>query len=505
MMILKSMFENDKNNSSEDRPVLIEEKLKKILELCCKILDIEHGGAFFAVNYQNREDVNQQNDIAIVSEYKTDDDQEMDSDSFTSNSFLHHVFNGVTEHTTEKPLSTFEVTIDDEGFHHFRKNNQLTYDNTLHFSEFQDKLYSNIFYLRITEIIEIEGDGWETIPQAVLGFYSNPLDEEASKAFCARQEAAIENRKKQLSSRDTVLKKDYKRPYQRFDPKKVRQLLLLRNDMSDFVNHHLNNDSLRAYIHMINNTKFSTSLKHGIGIYERLFETYTERLNHYAKTVNSQVENEIKEGTGFIRTIFSYLTNKMHLISLANDAVIYKNYDPDDFYQEIKVRDVVEEFKKVKGFIFQLEQDNIKSLSDEEIFFDADSISGANLDVTFKIFPKLLNELVFEVLYNIKKHAVHDSRTRINKNNPLEIRVFTTLIDYTLYLCVSNNYLIMTPRYIRQLNAKLSRQKGVDGLNLIYNIFDKTIGKKLIIDAEEGYFNVNIPIKPIKQNENTDN
>ncbi|MDQ0640207.1 hypothetical protein QF042_003772 [Pedobacter sp. W3I1] len=520
MMVLKAMLKSERDEPDMAKDVLIEQKLQTILQICCNILGVEQGGAFFAVSYQNRGKVKQRDDIAIVSNYYTNIKSKLDPDTFSTNSFLHQVFRGVEENKGDTPLSAFEISLDDNGLIHFRDNIDFSTNEAYYFSEFQEKLYSKILYLRITEIKpSLDGKSFEARPQAVLGFYCSPLEAVPSDLFIKQQEDILDrhvnNQDKEYtefkfkavnSSKKTYPTKVYQRPYQRFDPKRVRQLLLLRNDLSDFINHHLNNDSLRAYIELLNNEKISTSLKHGIGVYEDLFKKYTSILNEDARLVTQvNVREKLEQGTVFLQTVFSYLTNKMHLISLANDAIKHNGFEQKHRFEQIELKTLVEGFRKAVPFIFQLDQDNIRALTSEEIFFDSESISEVHLQIEFNMFPKLFDELIFEILYNIKRHAVLGSRSRISEKNPLEIRIFTEQIKQVRYLCVSNNFLLKTPRYVRHLNEKLSRKKGVDGLNLIHNIISRTMGAKLHIEAQSGYFNVYIPIETIKENESTDN
>jgi hypothetical protein len=139
------------------------------------------------------------------------------------------MFDGIYELNTYKPKSTFEITYGEGRKYYYREFYKKNSDKKIDFKnkiEIKGKnVYRNLFFLRIAKINKNkakEGHIYESSPIAVLCFYENSMN--TPSPFVIR------------------------RPFYRFDPKKLRLLLLLREDIRNFINHHLINDSLRAFI-----------------------------------------------------------------------------------------------------------------------------------------------------------------------------------------------------------------------------------------------------------------
>lgn len=494
MLVLKSILNTDYRPGKKGKTILIEEKLNRIVELCCEILNIKNGGGYFAVKYKNREGESQKEDVAIVGQFSNKVSKSLNPNYFSGDSFLFRMFEGLSENSHDHPLSTFEVSFDEEGLFHFRDLNTLKRKEVYSFSEFQDTLFKNMFFLRITEITQLpDSPTFTAEPQAVLCFYDHPLSEDAARKFSQRQDEILRDESAQTSISFSG-ESQRKSIYERFDPKKIRQLLLLRNDLSDFINHHMNNDSLRAYIEMINNNKYSISLNHGVTVYESLVETYIEKIK------NAHDREELKEYSDSLKTVFSYLTNKMHLIAMANEDHLKNPQSLEEEQEPYSLGQLVAEFIEAGKFIFMLEQSDMKTLKSLDLVeFDYSTISRAELETEFLFSDSIAKEMVFEILYNIKKHAIYDNFRKIDDDNKLEVKFYFERDANGDFLSIVNNFSLKMAKYVRKLSDGLSRKKGTDGLNLIYNIINKKYNRKITLEGYHSFFTVRIQLRTIEE------
>ncbi|WPV01955.1 hypothetical protein SNE26_09230 [Mucilaginibacter sp. cycad4] len=489
MILLKALLRNDLQENKNS--VSIKDKLTKILELICQILEVKNGGTFLAIKHKNRRQLTQTDDVVLVGEYRNEESFEFMGDDLSQESLLFKVFDGVSEKKNRYILSTFELSLDSKSNYHFRENEQVHQYNLSALYEFQVKnTYKNIFYLRIADIaIDQHNGGFETASQAVICVYNNMLNEDERQALIkvltnapnlADQRAIPFGRKEP----DVIIPPSY----ERFDPKKIRQLLLLRNDLNDFINHHLNNDSLRAYIEILNKNKYYYTLKHGTVVYETLVKNYLKKLQT-ADTISG-----VKENANFLKVAITYLMNKVNLMTIAAKLFDMK----DDQYPVLvrhKLKEFADEIEQSYKYILTMEQDNLNFLEDVGlVVFDRSGIPEEFAERKFSFCKNLMKELVFEILYNIKKHAVNPNPFEINDDNKLIITVALVEIKKNYYVQVTNNFSDKSETFIKGLSDNLLKRRNTDGLNLIYNIINIISKRMIFLEEQADIFKIYIPL-----------
>jgi hypothetical protein len=138
------------------------------------------------------------------------------------------------------------------------------------------------------------------------------------------------------------------------------------------------------------------------------------------------------------------------------------------------------------------------SIDDLVSLNDSDVLSETNFKFDFP--DKLLEQIVFEVIYNIRKHAISLYMDKI-KANKLKISLRVKDCFRVKYLSIANNYCDYSVN-ADMLNKKLKGIK-VDGINLIYHILHNAkIGDVFVEtnkngddDASLNEFVINIPLK----------
>lgn len=231
-VVLKGLIESDLNRLSNKDSIPINEKINTILELCCKVLGVKNGGAFFTIKYKGDDTEVNTNDLFVINEYVTDQKHSLSSAEKTENSIVKKMFDGIYEINTSKPRSTFEVSLCQNDSYEFRKSYNKNSKVEIDFLECEElggnSTYQNLFFLRIAEITKDVNspngreDTFRSDAKAVICFYNKKVEEDKNKKI--------------------------KGFFRRFNPKKLRLLLLLRKDIRKFINHHFINDTLRAYI-----------------------------------------------------------------------------------------------------------------------------------------------------------------------------------------------------------------------------------------------------------------
>lgn len=491
MMLLKALLQNDSTDIRQLTGTPIELKLKEILKIACEILKIQHGGAMFAVKYKNMGQPSSGDDIHVVSSYTCHEKSGFSGFEFTKDSLLFKIFDGVTEQNSKNSISSLELTMDDRFKYHFRLTKDINRGDLHRLFEFEGELFRKLFYLRITRFaFREEQNNDEIMPQAVICFFDDKLNEtdyvKAREILTQKIDPAGEQQ--ELYKEEAEV--NTRGRYERLDPKKVRQLLLLRNDLSKFITHHFDNDSLRAYIEQLKNKQLYRSLSHGTSTYEKLIDYYLTLLETEKQAAN------IEGHTKYLRASFSYLINKLHLLSAANKLFDDKSGQTNYEFEELTIGRLIDEFKEQCRVVITMKQPNLNRLESEADFVVDDStISNSARKQDIYLYYNLLKEMVFEILYNIKKHCINRRHLLIKKGPPLKITITILYANDLTYLRISNNYSIMKPDYIAGLNNKLIKSDSLDGLNLIYNIINKTANQRLFLDTAPGELGVNIPLK----------
>jgi hypothetical protein len=451
MILLKAAILNDKNdNGSGD--IYVRDKIETILQYCCKILDIENGGAFFSVKYKNKNtEHTSAEDFALVGEYANDSNISMKTSRLGRKSILYNVYNGIKETGSNKSLSTFEVSIAKDGQYHFLNNDRITSLKADEYIETEDSRFGNLFYLRISEIHKTSDKKFNALPIAVLCFYDNKEIPDNSE-------------------------------FTRFDPKRVRQLLLLRNDINTFINNQLDNDSLRAYIEEQNQMIINKAITHS-------FDTYIKQFTDTVETI------EHKETKDKIEILGTLIINKHLLLKFIAEYLrchsSHKTIEKLSIGRITTSRDELSEiFEKFKKVIFAMELPEHDIIKPEQVTMNIILEKGREI-IWYDFFYK---ELIFELLYNVRK-CYSDF---LDDEDKFELDIRLETIEDCIYLSFTNNLYNDLPSFkpsVQALERTMYDRKEKKGLSLINTISEIIYKKKCILRQFEDKFQILIPIE----------
>lgn len=468
-MYLKTLLQNEVKKSGIDGKIEIKRKVEILLKFLAEILTINteanenQGGAFLTIRYRNtgiKKEVNS-DDLYLVENFVTTHKHKLDKNVIDKKSILYEVYKGICDVESETPRTTFEA-LSNKNSWQFRKNASFkSIDNFIETN--QDKLYKNLFFLRISEIeIDEKSDLKETKyisnPQAVICFYKNRL---------YKNNTGI-----------TEVK--------RFDPKRIRFILLLRDDIRRFIDYHLANDSLRALVEEENKIRFNRAITHGFDTYQVLLNAFSEKIT----------EENVREE---FKNLSLLLLNKQRLIKFIADFENTKNLDSalgdnEIFKQERPFQYIESLFTDLSPFVFSSYHPKHNTIEKKYISLTFKNNYNGKMIICYDL---ILKEIVFEVLFNIRKRYNNYFPVYLNSDNKLEIHVEIIEFNKINYLQIINNNcdLVCTPELIQKLNFKdRNIKKGLNLINTISEIINETACIVNYIKGENK-FELLIPIK----------
>lgn len=410
--------------------IKISEKIRIILKKLCEILNIKNGGAYFSILYKKNTTDISENDIYIFDNYSTDekvgknrhtkDKYKLEENLFDNNCLLKKVYTGLQDENGKMPKTIFELV---------KKSNTWKYKETQDLKEeyVNDALetnfdfsYDNLLFLRITNI-EKEKLNHISYPSAVITFFSEGFADNS-----------------------------------RFDPKRVRFLLLLRDYINEFIYHELDNDTLLSFIEEETKNNIKINLGHG---FDTLLKSTKDDLSY--------IENSNKKES-LLKNI-ELFSNKINLIKTLQSPENIKTY-------ETSIISIINCFKDQINHVFSFSGDTfVLSLKDKN-YFRLNIEYHLKVDEKFAIPGglKFVNDLVFEILYNIRKHVISCKQRNIGEEKPLIVTINTIPInDKFSYLCISNNFCDIHDEKVKRLNKKILYKKKNDGLNLLNKILPR--------------------------------
>lgn len=449
IMYIKTLMVMDVQGESNNE-YSISDKINTILAYACKALGINSenanngGGAFMVVRYNNlgSEKLNA-NDLYKIGEFYTDEEHNLKTEEISKNSVLLKIFEGLDHEGEKSPRSSFEINwsgkSEDTGWDFRKRGLNDDFKNfVLNSQELEgSKVYKNLYFLRIAKVKPNKNEEsnkekpFIQDPYAVLCFYKN----------------------KKMTD------KDYK--VELFCPKRIRLILLLRDELLKFVEFHLNNESLKEYVAEVERRRFSSSLSHGMETIENIFKESIESYGNAKK----QKEKIIKKEE--LKIAKSFLISKIELINnFYGKNVLFKS--------TYSVKELVEKFKVNINFI--LFSKNFKGshlFYNEELIMVFDNIEEYK-NYTFSIPVYFLNDLIFELIYNIRKHILRSKKQNIDLVNKLIVgfRIGQNEDGHNMFY-ISNNF--ATTADFQSLQTKLNENSNYDGLNIINRIFTENL------------------------------
>ncbi len=449
MLMLKSALIDDSGNNKSSA-LSVKDKIEIILKYCCQLLDIQKGGAFFAVKYKNRESViTHEDDIAIVGEFHNNPNEIIKSNDIDKNSIVYNMFNGIKRLNGEFSLSCFELSMDENNEYQYLNNDKINGENINDFIEVEEEKFKNLFYLKISEIDVISGKNPKIYPKAVICFYDN-------------------------------IKKEKGYDFIRFDPKRVRQLLLLRNDLNDFINHHLDNDGLRAYIEDQNQFVINNTITHSYDTYvkqykEALIDIEDSKTRNKFDVLGTLILNK----HFLLKFIIEYKKNNSIEFTLGQLNIEPKLLSVQDF------KDTVEMYADI---IFKIPLSKYGIIDSQFVCINYAVDSELKI-VWYDYFYK---EFVFELFYNIRKLYF----PLINSKNIMKIDI--TIDKQNEILIIKNNLYDLLPLFktpFAKIVRTMNSEKEKKGLSLINKISLIMYGRKCEINQSQDEIEIVIPMK----------
>jgi len=272
-------------------------------------------------------------------------------------------------------------------------------------------------------------------------------------------------------------------------------LMLLRKDMSKFISKHHKNDEFSGWIKQIEKNDYQIMLKHGI-------DTYDSPIKYYNENIVDDNPNRID--INYLFSAIDWLNGRTILLGILNKI---ENGEFDERnYEKFSVKTLINNILNNYKYILSFHNTKLDFFSDRNIN-DVDNLIEIVDDTCEEdknivtIYPKKLKEqIIFEVIYNIRKHVLSTYYDIIlEKENKIKINLNISKYENVTYFTITNNFCCKTENELERNKSIISNKD--DGLNLIYNILKKiNLGKVFIKienmnkDAEKNKFIINIPL-----------
>lgn len=272
-------------------------------------------------------------------------------------------------------------------------------------------------------------------------------------------------------------------------------LMLLRRDMGKFIEKHHKNEEFAELIQQKEKSDYQFMLRHGINDYRIPIQNYFNKIYDLIPHKNDESEKLRK----YYRFALEHLTNKIDLMQKFN------KFDPDNpnNFETFSLHEIIETFYSDYEIILKYERRGLYYLDEQNNINDfiqiIDNTSKRdellNMEIDFPL--TVLEEMIFELVYNIRKHVLNLYSAYIKKDK-LKILLDFTIENNILYFKISNNYCDQREDFF---NCIYNNNK-LDGLNLINCILKKAnIGiVKVTKTGDETYLkdqivNIYIPLK----------
>ena len=298
-------------------------------------------------------------------------------------------------------------------------------------------------------------------PQAVICFYK-----------CCRKEQCCYAKNCSMKNR-------------RFDPKRIRFLLLIRDDIRKFINNQLDNDSLRAFIEMDIRSKMFGNIEHSNNLYIE-----------YAKRLIDECQND-KLGVNLQRAIFlissRYKLQKVYYNHLRSQDELKDVLDACEIHEGVYAfNDLFELFKE---YLLNLCKNSDRLAKDLIVKI----IPGNGVDSKYVSHEGVLEEILFEAALNISEHVKNKEEMKIDNLNQLNILFKEDNNESDIYIVIENNLAIKNT----QLKKNMNYEKSSHGLSIIYKysklLYEREADCEYVESDVENdlLFRLKIPVKKI--------
>lgn len=258
---------------------------------------------------------------------------------------------------------------------------------------------------------------------------------------------------------------------------RIRFVHVLRNNISQYFKRKYENETFREWVKQKEKSEYVFSLNHGTDIYKNTFNYYFEQLP----------DNDTSK---YLKISMLYMANKIYLLSIASKI----NPNDSGHFESISVKKISDEIEKKYKYILSF-NNALWSFLPKELILLENKITDSDLNINFKYPKTIIDELIFELFFNIRKHIITIHYRKIGIcDNPLKIRIDLKRHETSLYLTISNNFYFNEIPDISRFNNSLNKNKN-DGLNLLHNVLSKSKIGDLFVSTEKDFFIVWIPLK----------
>jgi hypothetical protein len=346
------------------------------------------------------------------------------------------ILNGESGNMNDSPETTAEFVFKD------KKWKNLYYKDDNRNIKFISEKYKWLYLIRISELKEYSNVEYKFEVQGLLGFYST---EDLSESILPKQ-----------------------------------LIMLLRKDISEFINKHHKNDEFAELIRQEEKNKYVVKLNHGVQTYEN--------------TIEYQFKDKFKDNLEEnVKTLLKYLANKIHLISLLNSDDCGKT-------ENITLGELEKEFKNTYKFVFSLPIQTIdrieKTNIDDIVQFNV-KFNDPNLQYSFP--AKSYKDIIFEILLNIRRYGIGNNT--FTSSDQMINNITVEDINGNKFLTISNTYKGDLGRF-ENLNND-NEPHGIDLLKQLWHSY--SLGKVDIISptSESHIFKLLIQLKESKDESKT--
>jgi hypothetical protein len=254
-------------------------------------------------------------------------------------------------------------------------------------------------------------------------------------------------------------------------------LMLLRKDISAFIDKHHKNDEFSELIRQREKNKYVLRLNHGVKDYKSAIEEIVNKCN----------DTELKDE---LNTFYEYLIVKLDIIDKLNIEKTGK--------EEVSLQAIKDEFSNKYQKVLALNVADVEGLTKSDIpqlvklnnFEDC-----SNLDEKYYFPEKSITDIVFELLNNIRKNVCSMNKWRITKDNPLKV-------DIAIINEKGNKYLSVTNNHVRDLDPQSKKGDIPHGIDLLRQMWSThNLGKIITPDypLREYSFTIKIQLKEIEK------
>ena len=299
---------------------------------------------------------------------------------------------------------------------------------------------------------------FNTNPRALIGFYKCNINEiKENGCLCLGNEFCTKCEKGST----------------RLDLKRLRFILLLNDDIKAFVDHHLDNDSLRAFVEMDTRAHMFGNVDHSMSFYNEKITDLLEKSNDEFVKRHLAGLSRLYYGKFKLKHVYYlYQKNNSIIKSLKENRIFPFEYTAR--YLQNVLKEYLESTLYLNRREFLINKFNINVTIDEPTLF--------------YYYLEVLDELLFEIALNISKHI--KTKVQMQKDNLTDLNI--TISMNKKYFIFQNNLVKKRSSSI-EINTQLKSNfssRGLGFMNNITRLIDENKNKlNIYTEIEDNNFN----------------